>query len=82
MSSGWSASVHATARAGVTVDDAACGEAACVLPRAAPVGVPPGASASAREGWRINRKRVQRLWREEGLRVRQKRRNASGAGNR
>lgn len=26
-----------------------------------------------REGWRVNRKRVQRLWREAGLKVRQKR---------
>jgi len=23
-----------------------------------------------REGWKVNRKRLQRLWREEGLRVR------------
>jgi transposase InsO family protein len=27
------------------------------------------------EGWAVNRKRVQRLWREEGLRVRECRRN-------
>jgi len=25
-----------------------------------------------REGWRVNRKRVQRLWRQEGLKVPQR----------
>src|SRR5690554_410162 len=37
-----------------------------------------------REGWRVNRKRVQRLWREEGLKVPQrviKRRRLGEAGN-
>jgi putative transposase len=32
------------------------------------------------EGWSINRKRVQRLWREEGLRVPQKRRKRQRRG--
>ena len=33
-----------------------------------------------REGWEINRKRVQRLWREEGLRVPQRRRKRRRLG--
>jgi putative transposase len=33
------------------------------------------------EGWEINRKRVQRLWREEGLRVPQRRRKRRRLGN-
>src|SRR5438477_608852 len=32
------------------------------------------------EGWRVNRKRVQRLWREEGLRVPQRRRKRQRLG--
>ncbi len=35
----------------------------------APLGLPPRSRPPARRGWRVNRKRVQRLWREEGLRV-------------
>src|SRR5690606_11432352 len=37
-----------------------------------------------REGWRVNRKRVQRLWREEGLRVprRQRKRRSVGGADR
>ena len=31
-------------------------------------------------GWEVNRKRVQRLWREEGLRVPQRKRKAAAAG--
>ena len=34
-----------------------------------PLGVPPGLATLREEGWGVNRKRVQRLWREEGLRV-------------
>jgi transposase InsO family protein len=32
------------------------------------------------EGWQINRKRVQRIWREEGLRVPQRRRKRQRLG--
>ena len=32
-------------------------------------------------GWEVNRKRVQRLWREEGLRVPQRRRSAGGSAS-
>ena len=32
------------------------------------------------EGWQVNRKRVQRLWREEGLRVPQRRRKRRRLG--
>lgn len=34
-----------------------------------------------REGWRVNRKRVQRLWREEGLKVRQRARRQTAPGH-
>ena len=37
--------------------------------RAAAVGVPARARRAVADGWEVNRKRVQRLWREEGLRV-------------
>lgn len=33
-----------------------------------------------REGWRVNRKRVHRLWKEEGLQRRRKRKRARGCG--
>jgi putative transposase len=33
------------------------------------------------EGWQINRKRVQRIWREEGLRVPQRRRKRKRLGD-
>ena len=36
---------------------------------AAPVGMAAGAKAARREGWQVNDKRIQRLWRDEGLRV-------------
>ncbi len=34
-----------------------------------------------REHWRVNRKRVQRLWRQEGLRVPQRQRKRRRMGN-
>ena len=37
--------------------------------RATAVGLAPGRQGAAREGWRVNNKRVQRLWRDEGLKV-------------
>ena len=64
----------------VAEDDAAL-RARCARSRgAAAVGVSPRASASARSGWSVNRKRVQRLWREEGLRVPPKRRKRQRLG--
>lgn len=38
-------------------------------------------AVAVREGWRVNRKKVQRLWREEGLRVPQKRRKRQRLGD-
>ncbi len=38
-------------------------------------------TVAVREGWRVNRKRIQRLWREEGLRVPQKRRKRQRLGD-
>ena len=34
-----------------------------------PLGLAPGRHAPAETGWRVNNKRIQRLWREEGLKV-------------
>ena len=39
-----------------------------------PLGFPPRLPSARGEGWTVNHKRVQRLWREEGLRVPQRRR--------
>ena len=45
------------------------------------MGLSPGACRAApSEGWQINRKRVQRVWREEGLRVPQRRRKRQRLG--
>ena len=64
-----------------TADDAgrsgcgAAGLAAGLCPGASAVGVTGGAYHDARgEGWAVNHKKLQRLWREEGLRVPQRRR--------
>ncbi len=38
-------------------------------------------AVAVREGWRVNRKKIQRLWREEGLRVPQKRRKRQRLGD-
>ena len=45
------------------------GVPAGLLQRAAPLGLAPAAKAFRREGWHVNNKRIQRLWREEGLKV-------------
>ena len=44
------------------------------------MGVSARARAAVQEGWAINRKRVQRLWREEGLRVPARRRKRQRLG--
>ena len=54
----------------VAEDDAALGRVCASSLGIAPGGVIAGRHAElAGEGWQINRKRVQRVWREEGLRV-------------
>ena len=45
------------------------------------VATPAGDTAGREEGWGVNRKRVQRLWREEGLRVPVKRRKRQRLGD-
>jgi putative transposase len=45
------------------------------------VGVPSRACLLLEEGWEINRKRVQRIWREEGLRVPRRRRKRQRLGD-
>ena len=77
----WSASFHAAARTDRSSPTTRrCAATARVLHYAAAVGVSPGAHASAALGWEINRKRVQRLWREEGLRVPQRTRKRRRLG--
>ena len=44
------------------------------------MGVPPAHQHLLEEGWSVNRKRVQRVWREEGLRVPQRRRKRQRLG--
>jgi putative transposase len=62
----------------VAEDDAACGHVFAGFPASARG----GATAVLRgEGWQINRKRVQRVWREEGLRVPQRRRKRQRLGD-
>ena len=56
----------------------AAGMAATVGSRPSALGFPPRLPRRPRGGWYVNHKRLQRLWREEGLRVPQRRRrNAS-----
>ena len=45
------------------------------------MGLSPGHADLLGEGWQINRKRVQRIWREEGLRVPQRRRKRKRLGD-
>ena len=80
-SSGSTAPRSATEPDAVDADAALRGAAARVLGRAAAVGLPPRARPPRRaRASQVNRKRVQRLWREEGLRVPARRRKRQRLG--
>ena len=69
-----------TSRAGASDDDALRGRLRAISRERPRWGYRRAHAPLREEGWRLNRKRTQRLWREEGLRVPQRRRKRQRLG--